>query len=415
MKTWITYLAALFLGLATTLLLGDTNWILPALYSLENIALSAGAVLAALLVIFSLPAAVASLRKDHLGGKIVTSSLAWAIVTAFLLPIVAALIAGFFPVSFPASSTAGSGTVADDYILQVFASAYQMIFSGNIAFMLAEASVFILPLIVVAFFVGLALKPDADVIRPAYITMNSFSEVMFRLSRGFSYFGYFFVYLTGSYMFTAVYQEKTFFFDAAFSIQLVLIPLVFSLVILPVLFEVFTKGKKNPYKILYRNLATQIAALTSGNYVFTMPFMMSGERYNDGVQKRISASSSPLFYIIGRGGSAAIATFSIISIVTSVQAGAPVPLSVCLVIALACGICSFACSFSAGFEIMFITIAAVNVMKIDLYSAELTMLGLLPVLSGLAVMVDAQIAIFGSSIAAYRAGVDVDPDYRDIL
>ena len=100
-------------------------------------------------------------------------------------------------------------------------------------------------------------------------------------------------------------QEKTFFVDAAFSTMLVVTPIILSFVLLPVIFEAFTRGKKNPYKILYRNTASQLTALTSGSYIASMPYIMAGERINDGVQKRIASTTSPLYYIIGHGGSAA--------------------------------------------------------------------------------------------------------------
>lgn len=414
MKTWITYLTAVFLGLATALLLGDAGWLISVLGSLYDLAISTGTLLAVLMIIICLPSAVASLRKDRLGGKTVSSSLLWAVATAFLLPIFASLIAGAFPVMFPVSSTAGSGTISQNYVSTVFANAYQITFSGDLSYIISAAQSFLLPLIIAAFITGLALKPNADVIKPAYICMNSMSEVMYRISRGISYFGHILIYLTSCYFFAITYQEKTFFVDAAFSLSLVMIPVFLSLVLLPVLYEIFTKGKGNPYKVLYRNIAAQSAALTSGNYVFSMPFIMAGERYNDGVQKRISSSSVPFFYLLARGGSAAVAAFSVIALITNVT-GTAVSLSVCLAIGLAAGVCSFACSLSLGFEIMFITVASMKMLGISLYSAEVTMLGMLPLLSGLGMILDTQIAILGANIAAKKAGVDITPSYKDIL
>ena len=95
--------------------------------------------------------------------------------------------------------------------------------------------------------------------------------------------------------------------------------------------------------------------------------------------------------------------------------GTAVSLSVCLAIGLAAGVCSFACSLSLGFEIMFITVASMKMLGISLYSAEVTMLGMLPLLSGLGMILDAQIAILGANIAAKKAGVDITPSYKDIL
>ena len=108
MKSWITYLTSLFLALATALLLGDTTWILPLLYGLSDVAVNVGSLMALVMVALSTSSAVASLRKDRMGGQVVSSSILWALFTAILLPLFASLVAAAFPVAFPVSTTAGT-------------------------------------------------------------------------------------------------------------------------------------------------------------------------------------------------------------------------------------------------------------------------------------------------------------------
>ncbi len=415
MKTWISYLAALFMGLATVLLLGDTLWFLPVISCFHSIALSAGTILSLLMIIFSLTGAVASLCKDRAGGKLVSSSLIWGLVCAILLPMVSAMLCVAFPTVFPVSSTAGGGSVSPTYLASVFKDAFNITFSGNMAsYLLYAAADFIIPVIILAFVIGLALRPTADVIKPAYITINSFSEVMFRLARTLNVFGFIFIYFTSCYTFTVVYQEKTFFVNARFSLLMLAIPLILALGVLPLLFAIFTRGRKNPYKSIYRNLASELAAFTSGNYIFTMPFLMAGERHNDGVQKRIAVSSTSLYCIIGRGGSAAVATFALLCVITNVT-GTPVSANVAAIIALCATLASFASCISRGFEIMFIVVAAMKLCNINLYSAEITILGLFPLLSGLGCLLDCIIAVLGATIASKKLGVDLTPPYEDIL
>lgn len=414
MKTWITYLTALFLGLATALLLGDASWTLSVLGALNTVAINAGILISVLMVIFTLPSAVASLRKDRLGGRLTATAILWSIVTALALPVLTALCSSAFPTVFPVSTSAGSGTISDGYIQSVVASAGQITFSGNLSYFISVANSFLLPLIIVVFLIGLALKPNADVIKPAYLVVNSMSEVMYRMSRGLNYFGYILAYLTSGYLFTVIYQEKTFFADAYFSLALVLIPLALAFILLPVLYEIFTKGKGNPYKILYRNIAGEVAAFSTSNSIFSLPFIMGGARYNSGVQKRISSSSSSIHYLISRGGSASVATFSIMALIANVT-NEPVSIGLGLLIALACALASFASSLATGFEVMFITVGAMRMLNINLYSAEVTMIALLPLLGGLGAMLDSMISLLGSAIASRRLGVDTTPSYRDIL
>lgn len=415
MKTWITYLAAFFLALATALLTGDFSWSYTVFSTAGTIAVSFASLLAVLMVLISLTGAVASLRKDRAGGKVVTWSLLWGIVCTIMLPLLTALLSAVFPFTFPVSSTAGIGTVQDSYVPYVFANNWNLLFSGNIAAIFSSATDLMLPLLLFAFIAGCALKPDADVIKPAYITVNSFSEVLYRLARAISTFGYVFAYITSTLLFITIYQEKTFFVDANFSLCLIIIPAAFSLIILPVLFEIFTKGKRNPYKILYRNIAAQITAFSSGSYIVSMPYIMAGERCNDGVQKRIVGSTTSLFYIIGRGGSAAVSAFAVIGILSNVTA-APVSLENSLIIALVCALCSFAgCFAGSGMEVMFITIASLKLLNINVYSAELTVLGILPLVSGLASLIDSQIALLGASVCSNKTGTEVIPPYGDII
>ena len=62
MKTWITYLAALFMGIATTLLFGDSVYISSILTTLSGLVGSIGILLFIPLVRIGFSAGVAALR-----------------------------------------------------------------------------------------------------------------------------------------------------------------------------------------------------------------------------------------------------------------------------------------------------------------------------------------------------------------
>ena len=101
MKTWITYLTSLLLGLATALLLGDAAWSLPLFGTLYTLAINTGTLLALAMVVVSTTSAFASLRKDGLGSRTAGISLAWTLVTALALPLMTGLVCAAFPVVFP--------------------------------------------------------------------------------------------------------------------------------------------------------------------------------------------------------------------------------------------------------------------------------------------------------------------------
>lgn len=414
MKIWITYLAAMFMGLATTLLFGDSTMISTILYTLSSISLNIGMLVFLPMIVICLAAGTASLRKDGLTPSVILPSVLWAIVTAIVLPVLAALLLTAFPVAFPVSSTAGGQGFSSSFISSVFASGTSALMTGNVFYTLATTSSFILPVIIIAWVLGYALKPNADVIKPAYTVMNSFSEVMHRIARAYSVFGYILVYCTSAYFFTELYQEKTVFAAPTFLLTYILIVLALTVVVLPLLFVIFTKGKKNPYKVLFRSIAPAVAGLTSGNFLFASPIMISSSRHSLGVQKRVASTTIPLFTIIGKSGSASIAALSALSLVYAVTGTVPT-IAQAVVIALCAGLAAFASSFAAGFESIFIILCIFRLTGISLYGAEATLIGLMPLITGLGTLIDTEAAMLGTAAAGNLIETDINAPYKDTI
>lgn len=411
MKTWITYLAALFMGFSTTLLLGDTTFLAPVLSSLTKVALQIGSFVFIPLVLIGFSSGIASLRKDSLGAKFSKNIIFWTLTTSILLPLITTLFFDGLNVFFPVTSTAGSDVYSTSLSI-AFMSMFRALDLTNPFYTIVTTSTYMLPILLIAFVFGFAIKPNVDVIKPAYVTLNSFSEVMFRISRIYSVLGYFLTYLTSAYFFTQLYQEKTIFVSAKFLIMLVVIAVIITFIILPLLTLLFTKNRVNPYKVLFRTMAVSVAALTSGNLHFSSPIAITTSRHNLGAQKRVSATSIPLFSVLARGGSAAIAIFSVLTILTSVTGAMPT-LGITLIIALTCIGVSFISSMALGYEVVFISFIALSALNIDLYGAEMTMFGLLPLLNGVGSLIDAQIGVLGTAICGANTKTDVLTPYKD--
>ena len=414
MKTWITYLASILLGLATTLLLGDSIYISSLISTLSQIVMNVGLLLFIPLVLVGFSSGVASLRKDNLGSNNLKGIVLWSVVTALILPICATLLFTLYPVAFPVTSTAGQESFSDSLLVSMFSSAGNQLLSGNPFYTLATASSFILPIVIISWILGYALKPNADVIKPAYSIVNSFSEVMFRLSRAYTVLGYIIVYIASTQTFIALYQEKTVFVAPKFVAIFTSITALTSLIIIPIIYAIITKGKRNPYKDTFRSLSAMFMALTTSNILVTAPVIESTSRHNNGVQKRTAATATPLFILIGKGGTAVITTLSVLAILTSVT-GSKIDINTTIIVALVSAIASFASSLAPGFEVMFTSILVFKLTNVSLYGAEMTIMGLLPFVNGLAVMLDAQIAMLGNVVAARFIKTDIKPPYKDIL
>ncbi|MGE4453997.1 MAG: cation:dicarboxylase symporter family transporter [Sphaerochaeta sp.] len=414
MKTWISYLAATALALAATLLFGDSTVFQQLMYTITALLVQLGGFVLIPLVFFGFSSGIASLRKDGKGGVFTRTTILWSILSTLFLTITAAAVFRFFPTYFPATSSAGSSAASLSVLApQSLSTLFEALLPINPFYTLASAESFLLPVIIIALVFGYFLKPNVEVIRPAYVTMNSLSETMFRLTRSFAILGHLFVFFAASYWFSHLQAEGTIFVAERFLLMLLSSTFAVLLIILPLLFALVTKFKVNPYKVLYRMLAPASAALFTGSIFFSSPISIPLSRHNLGCQKRVSATAIPLYTLIGRGGSAMIATLSILSLLYAATTTMPSD-KVILVVALASAMFSFASPLYLGYEVFFISIIALQFLKIDLYGAEMTLVALMPILNGLGILIDSYIAAFGSTYTCQRMGVLQESAYRDI-
>lgn len=415
MKTWISYLAATAFGLAATLLFGESALFSQTMYTITALLVQLGGFVLIPLVFIGFSSGIASLRKDSKGGVFARTTILWSILTTLLLTVAAAAVFRFLPALFPATSSAGSAKetlaiITPQSLSQIFSSVLPV----NPFYMLVSAESFLFPIIVIALILGYFLKPNLEVIRPAYVTMNSFSETMFRLAKAFTTAGFFFIFFASAYWFTHMQYEGTLFVAGRFLLMLLATTLGVLFVVLPLLFGIVSRFRLNPYKVLYRMLAPAISALFSGSIFFSSPMTISLSRHNLGVQKRVSATSVPLYTIVGRGGSAMIATLSVLSLLYAASGQMPSE-KVLVIVALSTSLFSYLSPLYLGWEVFFIATITLQFLKLDLYGAELTIIGLMPLLNGLGIMVDSYIAAFGAAYTTSRMGVKIDSSYRDII
>lgn len=415
MKTWITYLAATAMGLAATLLFGETAAFQQLMYVISSLLVQFGGLILFPLVFVGFTAGIASLRKDARGGTFAWTTVLWSLCTTFLLAIVGAVIFHLLPVAFPATSSAGANTsVINSIGVGSLSKLFSGIFQQNPFYTLAISDGFLLPVIFLALILGYAIKPNVEVIRPAYVVINSFSEVMFRLAHIFTRIGYIFIAFFSASWFSMLWKDGTVFIAIPFMITFLVSIGVVILIILPLVYCCFTKFKKNPYRDIYRLTAPALAGLFSANIIFAGPSLIASTRHNLGAQKRISATAVPLYTIIGRGGSALIATFSVCSLLYAAMGAVPT-WGVVLTVGATCALISFGSSMHLGYEVVFITVVALRMLNVNLYGAEMTLFGLLPLLNGAGILVDTLIGGLGTSATCDIMGTSAPAPYKDIL
>lgn len=414
MKTWITYLASVLMGFASCLIFGDLTIATEIYSSITTFLVNLGIFLFIPLTIITFASGIASLRKDKLGAKTTIVSIVWAVISTVVLSLIASIVFYFIPVKFPVSSSAGSDAAIFETIFNnALSHAITGLYPSNPFLTLATTSYYIIPMLIISWILGISLKPNADIIRPAYTVMNSFSEVMYRIVRTISTYGFILVYAGSSYLFLALYQEKTILVSPEFVKLFLAASLITLLVVIPLLFAIFTGFKRNPYWVLGRSFSSIVTGLFTGNILASSLVGEGVSRQNLGVQKRIVSTSTPLFILVGRGGTALISTLSVLALLKAV--GAEMSLTSTILIALALSLTSLLSSIASGYELIIVIYGALKLMNISLYGAEATLIALLPLLSGIAIAIDVTICHFGNAVVSCATRTDVKIPYRDTL
>lgn len=346
----------------------------------------------------------ASLRKNRLGGRTVRITIFWAVVTTLILSMLGVILANGIPQIFPVSSSAGGNYTE---VLSSFTSSTDALDSGSII------GKFFLPLVFAAFILGAALTPSSDVIRPAYTVMNSFSEAVYRIQRTAAYFGAFYVYVAGTAFFLNIWQEKTAFVSPEPFVALALSVLLVIMVVLPLLYAIFTGFRKNPYGVIGRGLAGLLTAFLSSNIYASSLMGESLSRSNMGIQKRISSTATPLSILIARGGTAFVSTLTTVTLLKTL--GAEISTFALVILALTISGLSLVSSFFPGVEIAVVSVFAIRFLNINVYGAEAAIVALLPILNGFAVMIDVLISFMASAIVGARTKTDAKIPLKDTI
>ena len=346
----------------------------------------------------------ASLRKNRLGGRTVRITIFWAVVTTLILSMLGVILANGIPQIFPVSSSAGGNYTE---VLSSFTSSIDALDSGSII------GKFFLPLVFAAFILGAALTPSSDVIRPAYTVMNSFSEAVYRIQRTAAYFGAFYVYVAGTAFFLNIWQEKTAFVSPKPFVALALSVLLVIMVVLPLLYAIFTGFRKNPYGVVGRGLAGLLTAFLSSNIYASSLMGESLSRSNMGIQKRISSTATPLSILIARGGTAFVSTLTTVTLLKTL--GAEISTFALVILAFTISGLSLVSSFFPGVEIAVVSVFAIRFLNINVYGAEAAIVALLPILNGFAIMIDVLISFMASAIVGARTKTDAKIPLKDTI
>ena len=421
MKTWLTYLAAAAMGLAFELTFRDSLFFVSSVNFMADIVMKLGAFIVFPLAFFTMASGTASLsRRRGRTAFVWMSTLFWAILTSLVLSLCAALVFRILPASFPATSTtpASANQYNALYSGLYSTTASKMVSANPLSFNaflnFIKSGDCLIPVILLALIFGYAIRPTTQVIRPAYITLNSISEAMFRLARlvaRFLWIGIFF--LSGSW-FYSIFKDGSVHYSWNFLILCIIVTLVVLFGAIPLIFSLATGFKRNPYKQISRLLSAAVASFFSVNYLFCQSTLYTDCRTNLGIHKNIVSTALPLHSVLTKGGSALISTMCTCSLIYAINGSLPTVLQA-VTIAFACTLVSFISSLHAGYEVLFSVSFALGLLDLNLSGKEFSLIGLLPLINGIALMIDTMLAGLGTSFTACHLKSDCDIVGKDTV
>ncbi|MBO6000151.1 MAG: cation:dicarboxylase symporter family transporter [Spirochaetales bacterium] len=414
MKTWLTYLAAAAMGLAFELTFRDSLFFVSSMNFMADVVMKLGAFIVFPLAFFTMAAGTASLsRRRGRTSFVWLSTIFWAILTSLVLSVCAALVFRIIPTVFPATSTTPSASNQYSALTSgLYSSTAARLVSANplsvnAFFNFIKSSDCLLPVIFIALIFGYAVRPTTEVIRPAYITLNSISETMFRLARlvaRFLWIGLFF--LSGAW-FYSIFKDGSVHYSWRFLILCILLALVVLFGAIPLIYSLATGFKRNPYKQIARLIPASVAAFFSVNYLFSQSALYTDCRTNLGIHKNIVSTTLPLHSVLTKGGSALVSTMCTCSLIFGITGSLPTVLQT-VTVAFACTLVSFVSCLHAGYEVLFTVSFALGLLDLNLSGTEFSVIGLLPLLNGLALMIDVMLAGLGTSFTACHLKSDCD-------
>ena len=313
MKVWLKLLIGSILGVVIGFLLpSDNHALVQGLAWFEVLAIRIGRYCLVPILVFSLTVAVYELRQDGQFWGLVLKTLLLIIFSSFFVISAGILVTLIFPpdripILVEEQAEAISLYTADNVM---------RLFPSNMFGAVVNDGIYLLPVIVFAFFLGMGLSYDRNYTKPVTNLIDSLSRIFYFIAAFFSEIIGFVMIVLSAYWavrFNNVIKADVF-------RDLIILLGIFSGIlgfgILP-LFLYLLRPKANPWAVLYGSLSQALTAFFSGDINFTLPVLFRHAKENLGTRRRSNAVTVSLFAVFGRAGSAMVAAAAFIVIINS--------------------------------------------------------------------------------------------------
>ncbi len=312
MKLWFKFAAGLIFGAALYLILPSSYLSDGSVIALlSEISLRAGYYVVLALICINLPLGIQKVSESGNLWKYLGKTLIFNIISLFsatILGIAAALVA--LPVRIPLMADISAPTTARplDAVINIFPKALGPAMVGM--------SDFAIPVLAFAFAIGLAMAHDTVAARPLAYLLDSASRVLYTVNTFITeLIGIFLIPLGARslHILSSTLSDGAF---GTFALLLGGFAMLVLLIVLPVT-AYFLGGRKNPYPLIFSNLASMLASVTTGNLRFSTGTALREASENLGVKRRYNSLSMPIGLVFGRAGTALVSAMALVIILSS--------------------------------------------------------------------------------------------------
>ncbi|AEF81460.1 putative transporter [Leadbettera azotonutricia ZAS-9] len=290
----------------------DNQTILRGLAWLEELAIRIGRYAVAPILVFSLTIAIYELRQDgQFWGLAFRSFLVIIACAVFVIAAGIITILLFPPAHIPIFMEEQLETVS----LNTAGSVLEL-FPSNMFSALVNDGIYLLPVYVFAFFLGIGLSYDRNYTKPVIAIIDSLSRIFYHIASFFSEILAIVMIALAAYWAIRFHNVLKADVYRDLIMKLGIFSLVLGFGILP-LFLYFITPKCNPWVVLYGSLGQALASFFSGDINFSLPVIFRHAKENLGIRRRSNAVTVSLFTIFGRAGSAMVAAAAFIVIIKS--------------------------------------------------------------------------------------------------
>ena len=299
------------------------------------------------------------------------------------------------------------------YRIPSFSDVFLDAFPKNIFNVFTGSGDFILPVFLLAVFLGLAFASDRRVSEPVILLCDSLSRVFYNLNKFVTEILAFGLVVLSAYL---LLQMRSVVELDLFK-QLFLIIGVDTAIVIFLLYPliIFLMGeRKNPYRWLYGIIAPAITAFVSGDGYFSLGMLIRSGRENLGIPRKVASTTFPLFLILGHAGTAMVASTAFIVILRSYSS-----LEITLVQVILATMYSFAVSFilgpvpGKGVMVALFLLSSFHGRGIE--DGYLILKPVAPLLISAGVLLDVVTSAFISALVARREDVDSEVEVKQYI